>query len=89
MTHTYTKKDAKLYRYYTCLRAQKRGWDSCTTKSVPAGEIERFVVDQIRCVGQDPGLVAETLESFGQDQRHLVNLPRDPPESFGTVLDGV
>lgn len=62
MTHSYTKKDSRLYRYYVCSKAQKRGWSSCPSKSVPAHEIEQFVVDQIRCVGRDPGLVAETLE---------------------------
>ena len=62
MTHTYTQKRDRLYRYYVCAKAQKRGWHTCPSKSVPAGEIERFVVDQIRCIGRDPGLVAETLK---------------------------
>jgi site-specific DNA recombinase len=61
MTHAYTAKGAKRYRYYVCVQAQKRGWDTCPTKSVPAAEIERFVVDQIRCIGKDRGLVLETL----------------------------
>jgi site-specific DNA recombinase len=29
---------------------------------VPAGEIERFVVDEIRAVGRDPAVVAETIK---------------------------
>jgi len=33
---------------------------------VAAGEIERFIVDQIRAIGKDPGLVAETLSQAGQ-----------------------
>jgi len=40
----------------------KNGWRSCPTRSLPAAEIERVVVDQIRCVGQDPELIAETLQ---------------------------
>src|SRR5581483_1833598 len=39
-----TKKGGKRYRYYTCTAAQKKGWDTCPSKSIPAGEIERFVV---------------------------------------------
>lgn len=39
MHHSYTRKDGRLYRYYVCHRALKRGWDECPTKSVPAGEI--------------------------------------------------
>jgi site-specific DNA recombinase len=54
-THT-TRKGNKRYRYYVCAGAQKRGWHTCPSKAVPAGEIERFVVDQIRCIGRDPAL---------------------------------
>jgi len=61
MTHAHTSKGTKRYRYYVCVQAQKRGWDTCPTKSVPAAEIERFVVDQVRCIGKDRGVVLETL----------------------------
>ncbi|MCX5682315.1 MAG: recombinase family protein [Planctomycetota bacterium] len=72
MVHSYTTKQNKLYRYYVCTGAQKHGWDACPTKSVPAAEIERFVVDQIRRVGKDPGLVAETLrETWRQSQESI------------------
>ena len=60
MTHTYTSKGNRRYRYYVCHHAQQQGWDHCPAPSVPAGEIERFVVEQIRAIGQDPGLVAAT-----------------------------
>ena len=49
------------YRYYVCANAQKRGWHTCPSKSIPAGEIEKFVVDQVRGIGRDPALLAETL----------------------------
>jgi len=62
MVHTYTSKNGTTrYRYYVCSAAQKRGRDNCPSKSLPAAEIERFVVEQIQCVGQDPALVTETL----------------------------
>ncbi len=51
----------KRYRYYVCTAAQKRGWHSCPSRSIPAGEIEQFVVEQIKGIGRDPGLVAETV----------------------------
>ncbi|MGH7170913.1 MAG: hypothetical protein ACRELF_03170 [Gemmataceae bacterium] len=28
------------YRYYTCVNAQKRGWQVCPSKSIPSAEIE-------------------------------------------------
>ena len=62
MVHAYTTKRNKRYRYYVCLNAQRRGWHTCPTKSVPAQEIEKFVVDQVRCIGQDPSLLGETLK---------------------------
>lgn len=62
MVHAHVLKNGtKRYRYYVCLNAQKRGWHACPSKSIPAGEIERFVVDQIRAVGKDPGVIAETI----------------------------
>jgi site-specific DNA recombinase len=62
MTHNWTKKGTRQYRYYVCGRAQKQGWDTCPTKSLPAGEIEKFVVDQLRRMGTDAEFGAEVLE---------------------------
>jgi site-specific DNA recombinase len=62
MGHSYTSKGSKRYRYYVCLNAQKRGWDACPSGSIPAGEIERFVVEQIRTIGSDPELLTQTIE---------------------------
>jgi len=67
MGHTYSSKretngtGSVQYRYYVCLNAQKRGWHTCPSKSVPAAEIERLVVEQIRAIGRDPELIATTL----------------------------
>jgi site-specific DNA recombinase len=62
MTHTYSQKGERRYRYYVCGRAQKRGWASCPTKSLPAGEIEKFVVDRVRAIGTDAKLHEEVLK---------------------------
>jgi site-specific DNA recombinase len=56
-----TKNGTTRYRYYVCTNAQKRGWKACPSPSIPAAEIERFVVDQIRRIGKDPGLLRETI----------------------------
>jgi site-specific DNA recombinase len=68
MNHTYSTKSGGgvRYRYYVCLHAQKNGWDTCPSKSVPAGEIEKFVVDQIKRVGRDPGVLEGTLRQLRQ-----------------------
>jgi site-specific DNA recombinase len=62
MVHTWTRKYGRLFRYYTCSAAQKRGWSTCPTKSVPATRIEEFVVNQIRIIGRDSEVRRGTLE---------------------------
>lgn len=51
----------KHYRYYRCLKHLQHGAARCPKGSAPAGELERFVIDQIRAVGQDPALAQEVL----------------------------
>jgi hypothetical protein len=47
MIPSQTRKGTRQYRYYTCRAAQKRGWQRCPSKALPAGEIEQFVLEQI------------------------------------------
>jgi site-specific DNA recombinase len=61
MTHTYTSKRNRRYRYYVCNNAQQLGRRTCPAPSVSAEQIEQFVVDEIRAIGRDPALVAATL----------------------------
>ena len=68
MIHTYTSKGTRRYRYYECISAQKYGWDRCPSKSIPALEIEQFVVKEIQRTNhtgsapQFPGEVCSTAE---------------------------
>ena len=49
MFHTYTlKNQTHKYRYYVCTSAQKRGYNSCPTKSVNAQAIEDATVDCLK-----------------------------------------
>jgi site-specific DNA recombinase len=61
MTPSHSTKGNRRYRYYVCVLAQKRGWETCPSPSLPAGEVERLVLDQIRGIGRDPAVVAETV----------------------------
>jgi site-specific DNA recombinase len=67
-THS-TRNGTKRYRYYVCSSAQKKGWKSCPSKSIPAGEIERHVLDQIRGIGRNREVLAATLHAANA-QRH-------------------
>ena len=42
MTHTYTNKGKRRYRYYVCARANQSGKEPCQN-SIPAAEIEKYV----------------------------------------------
>ena len=78
MTHTYSGKGNRLYRYYVCLTAQQRGWNACETKSVNAGVIERAVVAQIQALSRDPKLVERTVaEALAQHEAELTRLRAD------------
>ncbi len=73
MTHSFTCKGEKRYRYYVCTKALHNHRSSCPSGSLPAGEIERVVVDQIRVIASDKTLRAEVLqqaqEQFEREQR--------------------
>ncbi len=85
MSHKWTvNKKQQYYRYYVCTTAEKRGWDSCPTKSLPAPAIESFVVERIRCIGEDPSLVAETLHQARAQNKKRV----DELESEKKLLEG-
>ncbi|QDU44510.1 DNA-invertase hin [Symmachiella dynata] len=81
-SHT-TKGGKKRYRYYVCGNAQKRGWDNCPSKSIPAGEIERFVIDQVRQVANEPDLIAATLDQL----REQVQASLDKLETERTGIE--
>src|SRR5690606_30521795 len=81
MSHTYSAKGTRQYRYYVCHRAQQRGWQVCQSPSIPAGEIERFVVDQIQCIGRDPLVIKKTLaQARCQIERQIEDLQAERNE---------
>jgi site-specific DNA recombinase len=59
MSPTHTRKSGKLYRYYISQTAMKRGAD-CTVGPVPAGEIERIVLGQVRHLMRTPEVIVQT-----------------------------
>jgi site-specific DNA recombinase len=64
-SHT-TRKGGLRYRYYTCVHAQKNGWQSCPSKSIPAQPIEQLVVEQIQRLGRDPHVLEQMLTQVRQ-----------------------
>jgi site-specific DNA recombinase len=76
MTPSHTTRQGGLrYRCYTCVHAQKSGWQSCPSKAIPADPIERLVLDQIQQLGRDPQLLRQVLAQVRhQDDARLAEL---------------
>jgi DNA invertase Pin-like site-specific DNA recombinase len=60
MSPTHTRKGGRLYRYYISQSVMKRGIEACPIRQVPAAEIERIVIDQIRSLLQAPEVIVQT-----------------------------
>ncbi len=74
MAHTYAKKKNRLYRYYVCTTAQKQGRDACPTPSLPAQEIEDFIVEQIQQLAADPEMVEQVFTEA--EKQRQAKIPR-------------
>jgi site-specific DNA recombinase len=61
MSPSVTRKNGRVFRYYVCGNATRRGWKACPHPSLPAKQIEDTIVERIRTMGSDPELAAETL----------------------------
>ena len=86
MAHAFAAKGKRRYRYYVCTHAQKNGWRACPAPSVPAGEIERFVVEQIQGVGRDPHLVRETVAAARREADDALDRLEQERRALGRQL---
>ena len=68
MAPSHARKNGKRYRYYVCQSAIKNGHDSCPVRSLPAGEVEEAVANQIRALLKAPEMAARTLAAARRDQ---------------------
>jgi len=72
MGPSFTKRRGKVYRYYICLHGSKHGAGSCPVGSVPAGEIEGAVVEQLRAIFESPEVVAATVRAAREQREALL-----------------
>ncbi len=95
MVHNMTKRNSIVYRYYTCVRAIKRGRQACKHPSLPAGEIESAVVDQVRDISRDIKLrdeiirqaMAATQQGRTELESHHVQLTRQLTRDHGEMRE--
>ena len=60
MSPTHTRKNGRLYRYYLSQTGLKRGSGDCPVARVPAAEIEKIVIDQVRLLLLSPEIIVQT-----------------------------
>jgi DNA invertase Pin-like site-specific DNA recombinase len=65
MTPSSCRKPNKAYRYYVCSTAQRHGERTCPVRSIPAGELEAVVVQELRTLFRTP----ERLTTALRDQQ--------------------
>jgi site-specific DNA recombinase len=68
MTPTHTRRRGRLYRYYVCLGASRRGHDTCPVRSIAASEVESLVLAQVRRLLASPELVARTIATVQREK---------------------
>ena len=70
MTSHHSRKGKRKYAYYVCAKHQKEGAAACPGSRVAAGELESFVLEQIREIGRDPRLLEATIDADKRDREH-------------------
>jgi site-specific DNA recombinase len=66
MTPSHTRRNGKLYRYYVAMDVLKRGAAPGPVSRIPAGDVERIVVDQLRAILRAPEIVLRTWRKARQ-----------------------
>jgi site-specific DNA recombinase len=78
MAYSYAVKNERQYPYYVCRAAQRKGWDSCPSKSLPARVIEESVLLRIWEAG-----LAESAEWTRKERAEQVAVVRGVIERVG------
>ncbi len=89
MSPTHTRRRGRLYRYYVSQRVLKHGASEATPASrVPAGEIERAVVDQLRRLIAAPETIAATIRAVrAQDASAAADEVREALQRLDPLWD--
>ena len=72
MVPHYTSKAKRRVRYYVCWSNRKGGAGSCPTSSLPAVEMERYVIDLVKERADSPDVVAATTHRAEEEAAERV-----------------
>ena len=88
MTPTHTRRRGRLYRYYITMTILKQGAGTCPLGRVPAAEVERAVVDQLRRLLAAPELIVGTWRAARPEIKGLTESDvRDALTEFEAIWD--
>jgi site-specific DNA recombinase len=86
MTPSFAVKNrSQRYRYYVCCQAQRWGWQTCPSKSLPAVAIEQFTFQCVRGLLQDAGRFQEAVAGACQHLNEKASddtTSKEPEASF-------
>ena len=68
LTHHYVSKGGKRFHYYVCEKTLKKGAAACPKSRIAMRKLETAVVEKIRAIGQDPGLLKETAAALKRER---------------------
>src|SRR6195256_314952 len=71
MSPTHTRKAGRLYRYYISQSVMKQGANACPVRQIPAAEIERIVIEQMRSLLQTPEVIVQTWRAARKTEKTL------------------
>ena len=63
---SWTSRHGREYRYYTCAQKVRTGYGECPLPSLPAGQIETTVVDQLRALLRHGDVIARTYREVSK-----------------------
>jgi hypothetical protein len=87
-TPAYTRRGKRLHRYYVSTGVIKRGPEACSIRRVPAAEVERAVVDQVRALVFTPAIIVRTWkEAREHDGSVTEDEVRTALADFGALWD--
>ena len=74
MSPTHTRKAGRLYRYYVSQSVMKQGANACPVRQIPAAEIERIVIEQIRSLLQTPEVIVQTWRAARKADKAITEI---------------
>ena len=74
MTPIRSKRWGRTHHYYKCIKDAKRAISTCPIKTVPAGEIERIVFDELKKILTSPEIVLEVARMTDEKPKDIIEL---------------